>query len=642
MYLFVDALDECGERNAQNLLKSCQSLATASKLQGGALYICVSSRHYPVIETDISFVVLVDKKNTTDIEIYVTQKLASIRESGQEYEDLRSAIISRSGGVFQWTALVVSRVVSSLKRKQPFRSILEDVEKTPQQLYGLEDQIIRSYLAVNDCRNRDKDRVRRLFQWMSVAKRSLTLMEVRWAVEADPSHQYKSWQELTWHVNAQRESDVDGEDIQHLSCGLLCVEEVQGDLLSNVESEDRNPPDSDDDPALGDSTRTQERMVVFIHQSVYDYFRDSGLGLLHDCDPWLAICAAKLDVFTICHKVIRLACDNSATPPGFSLLYYSVVCLFNHARSVKADGNSQDRLIRVLDWPAQNCVAMLYRLCKGMKDSSALDWPKSVYQTESLVHVAAAFGMLPLLHYILQHSPGLRINVKDSQGLTPLHFAAGAGHIDVVFSLLDIKRSSRRRRRWASWVPGSKVLKIDIKDHEGMTPLWYSAASGSVAIVKRLIQAGKVDLECKALRTKMTPLLISIDYGHEGVAKVLITKGANIRARDSQGRYPIYLAAARGLFDLVLSLMPQAADELCAVPEMEVVSALYLIMKSNHAAIMVNRLLDKGLDPNKKDIQGRTWLSYAAECHVPREVIEQLHLIATIKSNNYPLRVLTI
>ena len=94
------------------------------------------------------------------------------------------------------------------------------------------------------------------------------------------------------------------------------------------------------------------------------------------------------------------------------------------------------------------------------------------------IHDAALAGDLEKVKVLLKAHPDL-INSKDTNGMTPLHFAAHNGNKDMVEFLLADK------------------VKVNAKARGGITPLYYAAEGGHLDVVELLL-ANKADVNAKA------------------------------------------------------------------------------------------------------------------------------------------------
>ncbi|RAK82865.1 ankyrin, partial [Aspergillus costaricaensis CBS 115574] len=97
------------------------------------------------------------------------------------------------------------------------------------------------------------------------------------------------------------------------------------------------------------------------------------------------------------------------------------------------------------------------------------------------------------------------VESKDSEGRTPLSWAAENGHEGVVQLLLDTGR-----------------IDMESKDSEyGRTPLSWAARNGHERVIQLLLDTGRVDVESKDSEYGQTPLSWAAENGHEGVVQLL-------------------------------------------------------------------------------------------------------------------------
>ena len=83
-------------------------------------------------------------------------------------------------------------------------------------------------------------------------------------------------------------------------------------------------------------------------------------------------------------------------------------------------------------------------------------------------------GLIEMLE-VLEDVPHLDYNIPDNEGNTPLHYAAQAGHVEVVSFLLNKVRT----------------IQVDPINHQGFTPLMKSALQGRIKCSKLLLFSGK-------------------------------------------------------------------------------------------------------------------------------------------------------
>ncbi|KZO96536.1 ankyrin [Calocera viscosa TUFC12733] len=128
------------------------------------------------------------------------------------------------------------------------------------------------------------------------------------------------------------------------------------------------------------------------------------------------------------------------------------------------------------------------------------------------IHKAALEGQRSLVASLLSSNPSLLDN-KDVDGRTPLHWAS-TRHKDVVELLLS----------------HNPPPDVNIKDSQGWTPLMIAASAGQDDIVELLIGAGA---DVKAVNEKgITALHYAASKGRHEIGKLLVASGADSSSRD--------------------------------------------------------------------------------------------------------------
>jgi len=167
VYIFVDALDECEEDNhtehtrARDLVRFFEELLNRKTTQSPTMYLCLSSRHYPLITVrncTRSLELCMEEENSADITQYIEYWLRTgPPTSTSEDRELIQDIATRSNGVFLWAVLVVQKIIISRDRGRSKAYLKTLLRETP---VGL-DPLFRQILQDVDAEDRE-DAVKRL------------------------------------------------------------------------------------------------------------------------------------------------------------------------------------------------------------------------------------------------------------------------------------------------------------------------------------------------------------------------------------------------------------------------------------------------------------------------------------------------
>ena len=158
---------------------------------------------------------------------------------------------------------------------------------------------------------------------------------------------------------------------------------------------------------------------------------------------------------------------------------------------------------------------------------------------ESLLHVAAEHGRLPLLGLLLRR--GARTDLRDREGRTPLHRAAHRGHGEVVRALGKagawLYTSDARRRNPGHLAAANedsdcaRALVTEersrgVEDQTEPTFLHRAAQEDDHGLARKLLQAGAA-VDARTRQGK-TALLYAVSGNNERTAGVLLEAGAAV------------------------------------------------------------------------------------------------------------------
>jgi ankyrin repeat protein len=220
------------------------------------------------------------------------------------------------------------------------------------------------------------------------------------------------------------------------------------------------------------------------------------------------------------------------------------------------------------------------------------------YMTGS--HLAAHFGLEEAMKQLLIR--GHKLNLKDSELRTPLSWAARSGH-DAIIAFLSTQG----------------IADIDSRDKSGQTLLSHAAGNGHEAAVKLLLTKDGVDPNSRDNFSR-TPLSRAAMFGHVAVVELLLAQdGVDPDPEDDDSETPLVLAAMYS-HDAVIKLL---LDTSRVAPEFKDAKYRSWVAERGNAAVVEKLLVTDGVDPDSKDNDGRTPLSFvAAEAHT--ETIQSL------------------
>ncbi|HKY21851.1 MAG TPA: ankyrin repeat domain-containing protein [Vicinamibacterales bacterium] len=172
--------------------------------------------------------------------------------------------------------------------------------------------------------------------------------------------------------------------------------------------------------------------------------------------------------------------------------------------------------------------------------------PKSMDAMKSTALVAASVGN-DTGTIRLMVDAGVDVNAADFAGFTPLIYAATNGNLDAVRLLLSKGANVNARSGDGSF----QKVKAGTIALGHWTPLNSAAAYGSAELVKALLDAG-AQVDTTEVRG-MTPLMLAVasDRQNREVIRMLIARGADVKAKSLAGETALDWARKIGAPDVI-------------------------------------------------------------------------------------------
>jgi ankyrin repeat protein len=159
---------------------------------------------------------------------------------------------------------------------------------------------------------------------------------------------------------------------------------------------------------------------------------------------------------------------------------------------------------------------------------------------QTALMLAARTGNVAVATLLVQQ--GADINRREQYRLqSAVMWAAAQSHPEMVAFLVSKGADLSIRARANDW--GSQISsepRVQYRPTGGLTPLLYAARAGCLDCVKTMLAAG-ADKD-RPNPDGMTPMLMALDNGHPAVAQYLLDQGASPHVWDWWGRTALYVA----------------------------------------------------------------------------------------------------
>ncbi|KAL8388997.1 hypothetical protein RB595_008875 [Gaeumannomyces hyphopodioides] len=497
--VYVDALDECGKETAISLLRKFENLPEPHPASQ-RFHMLFTCRHYPILTHDTLFQIDPKDQNCGDITTFVCNELVT-RGYDKQYPRLGEHISSRANGIFLWAKLVYKRIESDiLEGRASERAVMASIDKIPQKLEELYKGITQDMLQGRRLESL------RLMQLICFSRSPLTLMTMRWAMII------ASVERRSYALDYANDPDfIDTDDRMRLQVKALShgLAEASGGKFGSIQ---------------------------FIHQSLKDFFIESGLAILL-CDEVSRQVIISRSSLQLCAVGITCQLLNWRGLIGELELSFADFEMYtanwiHYARQMPGDAASQEELLSLLGWPGHSMVNRLGE--------------------PNLIYLAAARGLPELLRSVITRTTKLDlercIKETDVHGMTVMTIAVAGGHMECCEILVEFGADPNQRMG-----KGLTVL---------MQVARYKAGESCAGLVKI---GANVHLEDGDGRTALS---WAAEKGTPEICELLLDHQADIESRDRQGRSPLWWAARGGMHENCELLLARGASALAEAVEL--------------------------------------------------------------------------
>ncbi|XP_039004311.1 putative E3 ubiquitin-protein ligase XBAT31 [Hibiscus syriacus] len=257
---------------------------------------------------------------------------------------------------------------------------------------------------------------------------------------------------------------------------------------------------------------------------------------------------------------------------------------------------------------------------------------RTVYDRNSALHIAAAYGQIEILNMLLEKSvnpdvvnrqkqtplmlaamhgkisrvkklieAGANILKFDSiHGRTCLHYAAYYGHSDCLQAILSAAQSSPVAASWGY------ARFVNLRDAKGATPLHLAARQRRPECVHILLDNGA--LACASTSGYVcpgsTPLHLAARGGSLDCVRKLLAWGADRLQRDASGRIPYVVALKHKHGACAALLNPSSAEPIVWPAPLKFISEL----NEGAKTLLEQALMEANREREKNILNGTTYL----------------------------------
>jgi ankyrin repeat protein len=597
---FVDALDECDERQIREMVSFFEQIGELAVSARTQFRVCFSSRHYPYVTIYKALYLILEGQegHNEDITNFLSSELR-IGDS-EDAEIIQNELQNKASGVFMWIVLVVEILNKEYDRGR-IHTLRRRLQEIPSDLHAL----------LHDMLTRDKENKNELLlciQWILLTKEALRPEQLYFAILASTEPEFLS----AWE-SEKVPMDLIKRRILYSSKGVAEV------------------------------TRSKVPTVQFIHESVRDFLLkenglctiwpelgDAFLGKSHEelkrcCLNYMKVnISAYIDLNMELPKASDTSHLRSSLEIAFPFLKYAVENVLYHANLAEAGGISQSGFIqnfRVVDWIKLDNIFETFQVRRHNHGTS-------------LLYILAEKNLSSLIR--IHPSRLEHFDIVDARYGPPLLAAFANGSKDAIQSFMEERLAhepsntlihemyreygteGRKLRSNINFTFSKRKglilnvaeygndflltlllttesLLIESKHKFDSAVLYSAALTGCFQSINILLSNG-TDVNAHG-RYYGNALQAAAFNGHEKIVELLLHKGADVNAQGGQYMTALHAAVFNSHEKIVELLLHKGAD--VNAQDGQCGTALHAAVSNNHEKI-VELLLHKGADVNEQ------------------------------------------
>ncbi|PGH21367.1 hypothetical protein AJ80_03284 [Polytolypa hystricis UAMH7299] len=581
-YLFVDALDECPERNRDNFVRIIK------KLEACIRFLFTSRPHIdlPVKFTNLSRIAISASKS--DLETFL--------ESGINRSNRLSKFVSKDpslkGDIFERLEenatgmfLLAHLQMDFLCRQNNLKQVRKAMSTLPMDIDEFYDDAMR---RVKDQGSEDYEFARKAISYIFCAKRPFHVLELCHALAVEAGD-----------TELDEDAFPEMEILLNVSAGLIKID---------------------------DNSST----IGFVHYTLQEYFEKHPENLLPDPDTEIAsVCLAYLSFDALGSGPCSDGESLKRRLEEYRLLDYATNNWGHHCK--KQLSEQVDMALTYLGQPnsLSSSIQVLYATSYRRKD-----WYDRFPKQFGPLHAGAYWCLDKVLEALLQG--GIEVDIRDSYGATALVIAAKHGHRDAVQILLNNRANINAKTDtgetalyWAARKGHSEIVTLllrngadAIMDDEGWSGLHWAVVRGNIEVATILLESG-VELD-GGRDGKIRALYLAAEEKQEVMVQMLIDSGVDVNAGDSSQSRALDFATVAGHEPTIRALLEGGAG--INLRDAYYNSALHWAVSDVPTARL---LLENGADIHAKNDQGQTPLCWTAQ----GESVEVAQLLLDYKAD---------